>query len=164
MLDAKTTCPLQTDNADVLLDYCSRSLDPARRGMLERHMAYCSECREMAAGQAEIWSAMDMFDAEPVSADFDRRLYSRIADIEKVPAWERVWAPIRAYLQGQPAWKPVISAAAASAVLAIVILVRPEAPTAPVAAPIEIQEVVEAEKALEDMDMLRQLDAEPEGN
>jgi anti-sigma factor RsiW len=89
MLDAKMTCPLQTDNADILLDYCSRSLDPARKDMLERHMVHCSECREMAAAQAEIWSAMDAFDAEPVSAGFDRKLYARIAEMEKVPAWFR---------------------------------------------------------------------------
>jgi hypothetical protein len=71
MNNTKMTCPLQTDNADVLLDYCARVLDPERKEMLELHMAQCADCREMAEAQSHIWSAMDLYDAEPISADFD---------------------------------------------------------------------------------------------
>jgi anti-sigma factor RsiW len=162
MNEIKMTCPLQTDNADVLLDYCARSLDAERKAMLEKHLAQCAECREMASAQAAIWSAMDLYEAEPVAADFDRKLYERIAELERVPVWERMWAPVRAYLQGQPAWRPVLSVAAASAMLAVVLVVRQDmtAPEmAPVAAVIDVQDVEQAERALEDIEMLRELEA-----
>ena len=161
MNDTKMTCPLQTDNADVLLDYCARVLDPERKAMLELHMAHCADCREMAEAQTQIWAAMDLYDAEPISADFDRKLYAKIAERETVPVWERLRAPVREYLQGQPAWKPVLSIAVASAALALVFLVRNDvpAPVAPSAIVIDVREVEQAERALEDIEMLRQLDA-----
>jgi anti-sigma-K factor RskA len=161
MQNTKMTCPLQTDNADVLLDYCARALDPERKAMLETHMEHCAECREMAAAQSQIWSAMDLYEAEAISADFDRKLYARIEERSSESAWERYWAPVREYLQGQPAWKPLLSVAAASAVLALVFLVRGDSidPVTPPAATIDVREVEHVERALEDIEMLRQLDA-----
>ena len=162
MLNAKMTCPLQTDNADVLLDYCARSLDAERTAMLEKHMENCAGCREMASAQSQIWSAMDSYEAEAISADFDRKLYARIEEMDRVPAWERFWAPVREYLKGQPAWKPVLSVAAASAVLFLVIAVRTgvEQPAVePTAIIIDVRDVEQAERALEDLEMLRQFDA-----
>lgn len=159
MLNHKMTCPLQSDNADVLLDYCARVLDPERKAMLERHMEQCGECREMARAQAEVWGAMDLYDADPVSADFDRRLYARIAETEKISAWERYWAPVREYLQGQPAWKPVLSIAAASAVLAVVFLVQGDAPQPATEQPAAVVDVKDVEHVLEDMEMLHQMEA-----
>lgn len=161
MLNTKMTCPLQTDNADVLLDYCARSLDAERKTMLEKHMESCAGCREMASAQSQIWSAMDSYEAEAISADFDRKLYARIEEMDRVPAWERFWAPVREYLQGQPAWKPVLSVAAASAVFLVVIAVRPgvEQPIVePNANIIDVRVVEQAERALEDLEMLRQFD------
>lgn len=161
MLNTKMTCPLQTDNADVLLDYCARSLDAERKAMLEKHMESCADCSDMARAQSEIWSAMDLYDAEPISADFDRKLYARIAAVDRVSPWERFWSPVREYLQGQPAWKPVLSVAAASAVVALVFFVRSEAPV-PEAQPvstIDVRDVEQAERALEDLEMLRQFEA-----
>ena len=161
MHNTKMTCPLQTDNADVLLDYCARSLDAERKAMLELHMKSCGDCREIAAAQSEIWSALDSYDAEPISADFDRKLYARMGEMDRVPAWERFWAPVREYLQGQPAWKPVLSIAAASAVLLVVIAVRSDLPE-PVMEPsttiIDVRDVEQAEHVLEDLEMLRQFD------
>lgn len=161
MQNSKMTCPLQTDNADVLLDYCARSLDAERTSMLELHMAQCTDCRQMAETQAQVWAAMDLYDAEAISPDFDRKLYKRIEEQEKVPIWERYWAPVREYLQGQPAWKPVLSLAAASAALVLVIVIRNDVPPPaphPVAV-IDVREVEQAERALEDIEMLKQLDA-----
>jgi hypothetical protein len=157
----KTTCPLQTDNADVLLDYCSRSLDPERRAMLEAHMHFCADCREMAAGQMQVWEALEAFEAEPVSADFDRRLYARIEEMERVPAWERWMAPVRAYLAGRPAWQPALSLAAAGLALALVFVVRQDAgtPGDNTTAAIASHEIEQAERTLEDLEMLRQFEA-----
>lgn len=163
MLNHKMTCPLQTDNADVLLDYCARALDAERKRMLEAHMAQCAECRAMALEQKEIWSALDAYDAEPVSADFDRKLYARMDEEDQVPVWERLWAPVQDYLRRQPAWKPLLSVAAASAVLVLMFAVRGEAPKA-IPEPgliIDVRVVEQAERALEDMEMLRQFEAAP---
>ena len=159
MQNTRMTCPLQTDNADVLLDYCARSLDAERTAMLETHMKSCAECREMAAAQSEVWAAMDAYEAEPISADFDRKLYARIEEIDRVPAWERFWAPIREYLHGQPAWKPVLSIAAASAVLLVVIAVKndiPQPTVEPASAIVDVNDVEQAEPVLEDLEMLKQ--------
>jgi len=159
MQNTRMTCPLQTDNADVLLDYCARSLDAERTAMLETHMKSCADCREMAAAQAEVWSAMDAYEAEPISADFDRKLYARIEEIDRVPAWERFWAPIREYLHGQPGWKPVLSIAAASAVLLVVIAVKNDVSqpaVEPASAIVDVNDVEQAEHVLEDLEMLRQ--------
>lgn len=162
MLNAKMTCPLQTGNADVLLDYCARALDSERLSMLETHMQSCPACREMAASQSEIWSALDAYDAEPISADFDRKLYARIEKLDQVPAWDRFWAPVREYLQGQPAWKPLVSLAAASAVVAFVFLVTGDPqPNAVEPAAIDVRVVEQTERVLEDLEMLRQLDFAP---
>ncbi|MBI2687066.1 MAG: hypothetical protein HYX27_12185 [Acidobacteria bacterium] len=161
MLNFKMTCPLQTDNADVLLDYCARVLDTERKAMLETHMEHCEDCRTMARAQMEVWAAMDSYDAEPISADFDRKLYARIEEQDRVPFWERYWAPVREYLQGQPAWKPVLSLAAASAALALVFIIRNDvpAPTVDRTHIIDVREVEQAERLLEDIEMLRQFEA-----
>lgn len=166
MLNIKMTCPLQTGNADVLLDYCARSLDAERKAMLEKHMESCADCREMAGAQSQIWSAMDAFEAETISADFDRKLYTRIEEMERVSAWERFWAPVRNYLQGQPAWRPVLSIAAASAVLVVVFVVRGDVPQPviePSGAIIDVRDVEQAEHVLEDLEMLRQFDTGSSG-
>src|SRR5690349_3128736 len=74
-------CPLEnTDTAGILLDYCSRKLDAERTLILERHIELCPACREFAENQRAVWSALDSWEAAPVSADFDRRLYARIAE------------------------------------------------------------------------------------
>lgn len=160
MLNPKTTCPLQTGNEEILLDYCARALDAERTTMLEAHIEQCRACSDMARAQSAIWSAMDAFTVEPVSAGFDRKLYARIEKLERVPAWERYWTTVREYLQGQPAWKPVLSVAAASAVVLLVFLVRidrqqPAHSPAPV---IDVRAVEQTERVLEDLEMLRQLE------
>ncbi len=87
-------CPLETpENAQVLLDYCSRQLAPASTEILERHIAVCGACQEFAANQRAVWQAMDAWEAAPVSADFDSRLYSRIE--AQSSWWELLMRPLR---------------------------------------------------------------------
>ena len=48
-------CPLETrDNAQLLLDYCARKLEPESVAILERHIALCSACREFASRQRAV--------------------------------------------------------------------------------------------------------------
>jgi len=72
-------CPLQnTETAGMLLDYCARKLDAGRAAILERHIELCPACRQFAENQRAVWSALDAWEADAVSPDFDRRLYRRI--------------------------------------------------------------------------------------
>ena len=72
-------CPLETrENAHLLLDYCTRKLEPESASVIECHIAVCSACRDFANGQRAVWQALDTWEAAPVSSDFDRRLYGRI--------------------------------------------------------------------------------------
>ena len=71
-------CPLETrENAQLLLDYGTRKLEPETVAALERHIAICGACREFVSGQRAVWQALDAWEAAPVSADFDSRLYRR---------------------------------------------------------------------------------------
>jgi hypothetical protein len=87
-------CPLETrENAQLLLDYCTRKLQPESVALLERHIATCDACREFARGQRAVWQALDAWEAAPVSLDFDRRLYHRIE--AQVPWWSLLLRPFR---------------------------------------------------------------------
>ena len=90
-------CPIDShENAELLLAYCARKLDPEIQAILERHLAVCPECREFQKNQEAVWQALDAWEAMPVSTDFDRRLYRRI-DQEQLHAswWSRLVRPFR---------------------------------------------------------------------
>lgn len=142
-------CPIQSgENAELLLTYCARNLDPETQRILERHITQCPQCRAFAEQQKAVWEALDAWEALPVSPDFDQRLYRRIeaAGQSARPAGWLAWVP-----------RP-LPLAAASVVLAAVLLLRaPERPAAPEADQVELLEVERAELALEDIEMLRTL-------
>lgn len=164
MKNTHMICPLQTGNEDVLLDYCARSLDAGRRALLEQHMSHCAECASMARQQAAVWNALDAYDADPISTGFDQALFARIEAAERVSPWQRLWTSVQDYLQGQPVWKPVLSLAAASAVLAVVFLVQDDhthSGAHHAKAVVDVRDIEQAERALEDLEMLRQLESVP---
>src|SRR6476619_6436551 len=89
-------CPIETqENAELLLSYSARRLDPESAAILEAHMELCPACREFRAGQRALWEALDQWEARPVSLDFDRRLYRRIAEQEQMSWWARLFTPLR---------------------------------------------------------------------
>src|SRR5689334_10903068 len=146
-------CPLETpESAELLLDYCSRKLSAETAGLFERHMEMCPACRRFAEEQRAVWSALDTWEVQPVSADFDRNLYQRI---EKSRSWRdslsRWLRPVMAY-HGVPA------AVAACLVLAAGIMIQqsntPVPPTTPdVANAVDVQPE-QVESALDAMDVL----------
>jgi anti-sigma factor RsiW len=150
-------CPLQTrDNAEQLLDYCLRKLDPQTTATLERHIAICPRCREFAENQRAVWEALDTWEAEPVSADFDRRLYARIEN--DVPWWRALLRPLSLH------WNVAASAAGVFVVLtAGLLLNRPTAiapvPAQPTQAQVETVQPEQVEHALDAMDMLAEFDS-----
>ncbi len=87
-------CPLDTpENAQILLDYCARQLGPETTATLERHIALCAACSRFAANQRAVWQAMDAWEAAPIPADFDSRLYRRIE--AQTSWWEPLVRPFR---------------------------------------------------------------------
>jgi len=149
MTEQRFRCPLQSEeHAQLLLDYCARRLDPARRAALEAHIGLCASCREFSQGQRLVWDALDAWDSSSNAGDFDRRLYQRISEEDR-PAWAdrlAAWA-------AEISWKPALPAAAALALWMILFPVRaPEEPEG-----VERVAAEQVEGALEDMDMLQQL-------
>lgn len=153
-------CPIETpENAELLLAYCSRKLDPAPAAILDDHIEICPACREFARNQQAVWKALDAWEAAPVSSDFDRRLYQRIE--QNVSWWERIIRPVRPVLftKGLP-----ITAAAAVLIVAGVLLERPSA--IPPNSPAEMFAPEQVEQALEEMELIRQFGEilRPEGS
>ena len=147
-------CPIETrESAELLLAYCNRKLDAESTAILERHMEVCLACREFASGQRAVWEALDVWEAAPVTSDFDHRLYRRID--REVSWWHLLMRPFRPVLvrQGLP-----IAAAACLLVMAGVLLERPAgAPPAapqPRSAQAEAIQPDQVEPALDAMHML----------
>jgi anti-sigma factor RsiW len=152
-------CPLGTrDNAEQLLDYCARRLDPNTSAILERHIAICPACREFAENQRAAWQALEAWEVEPVSADFDRRLYARIES--DVSWWQALLRPLRPVATH---WNVAASAAGVFVVLtAGLLLNRPTAvaPTPETAqAQVETVQPEQVEHVLDAMDMLAEFDS-----
>jgi anti-sigma factor RsiW len=151
-------CPLENrDNAEQLLDYCSRKLDPQATAILERHIAICPACREFAENQRAVWEALDAWEAKPVSAQFDRRLYARIEN--EVPWWQALLRPLALR------WNVAASVAGVFVVLTAGLLLNRPAAVAPIqahvpqpSAPIESVQPEQVEHALDAMDMLAEFD------
>lgn len=167
-------CPMQSrENAEILLDYCARTLPAETLERMDAHVAMCPACQEVLAAQQQVWSALDEFDARElnISPDFDRRLYARIEAEHQEPFWVRGWRKI--FASGQPGgWRPAFSLGLAAAAVAVFLMVR--MPSEPVATPattaaveatvpavktaaIDSQEVERLDTALEDIEMLHLL-------
>ena len=156
-------CPMKSDeNAELLLAYCARKLDPDSVAVLERHMAICPECANLRDGQQAVWTALDSWKTEPVSLDFDRRLHARIDAASAAPWYERAWDRVCDGLRPM-IWRPAypVAAVCALAIAGFVLDKRPGVDPQP-GQPSEIRvsttEAEQVETTLEDMEMLRQFD------
>jgi anti-sigma factor RsiW len=155
-------CPIETqENAELLLAYCARKLDPETQITLERHLAICPACREFQTSQQAVCEALDAWDAMPVSADFDRRLYQRIEqEAAHASWWSRLVQPFRPMFEGSMMGRSVpLAAAACLLVLAGIILQQPNGVSVSEDLTVDRAEVIQVdqvERALDDMEMLRQ--------
>src|SRR3954452_25298074 len=149
-------CPIQNpENANILLDYCARKLSPEATGQLERHFEACPQCKPFALHQQQLWTALDEWETMPVSIDFDRKLYSRIEEFEARSWWRRL-------LGDRLSWRPAVSFGVACAVLAVAFVIN--TPYRNLATDSRLQESgksdvepEQVERALEDLEMLKQL-------
>jgi anti-sigma factor RsiW len=148
-------CLIETqENAELLLAYCSGSLDAERTAMLEEHLRGCPSCREFAGSQRAVWEALDTWEPAPVSPDFDRHVYQRIQ--EEVSWWDVVMRPFRPVLlrQGLP-----IAATAGLVLMAGLLFQHPgnvPPSTVPESAQVEGMPPEQVEHALDEMEMMRE--------
>jgi len=155
-------CPLEDrenagkENAELLLNYSARRLDSRTTAVLEAHMGSCPACRGFRDEQQALWMTLDQWEAHPVSLDFDRRLYRKIEEQGQLSWWSRLFGPLRPMLL-QPAL-PLVATACLMLVGGFV-SIGPGGVVAPVAVDNpQVREVEQVEKALDDLDMLRQFD------
>lgn len=148
---APAECPLTAgeQNAEMLLDFVSRRLDPAAAAIFERHVALCPACQAFVETQSAVWSALDAFETMPVSEDFDRKLWAKIEREVREPWWKR-------FLGFDAIWKPAIPVAA-MALLAIGLWMRPGPETTALTSSEMNLDVEQIDRTLEDMEMLREL-------
>jgi anti-sigma factor RsiW len=147
-------CPIQSrENAEILLAYCSRSLDTETATLLKRHMEECPACRETFAAQEAVWVALDAWEAEKISMDFNRRLYRRVEEQERQGWWRLILWPVMPF-----SMRPVLPLAAACVLVVAGLLFRaPEGPDLNPHRSPETVDIEQVERTLEDMEMLRLL-------
>ena len=147
-------CPIETqENAELLLSYSARRLNPESMAILEAHMEMCPTCREFRDGQKAVWEALDQWEARPISPDFDRRLYRRIEEQEQLGWWARIFGPMRPMFL-----KPALPLAATACLVLVAgfIIDNPGRISAPMVENPQAPEVEQVERTLEDLEMLRQ--------
>jgi anti-sigma factor RsiW len=143
------TCPLQTEETDLLLDYSAGRLDSARAAALARHMEACQACAQFLTEQTAVWKALDEWEPAPVSMDFNRRLWQRIDAAAAVPWYKNLGA----------IWKPAIPLTAAIAVIAAGFLLDHPGARPTHVPSVTVQEANQVEQTLDDIQLLDQLDA-----
>ncbi len=145
-------CPAKTrEGTEVLMDHCAGRLEAEVAAAVERHIQQCGVCREFCRAQARVWSALDAWEAEPVSESFDARLLDRIEEDDRRSLWKWIWRPAL----------PV--AAAAMVVVAVLLLRAPNGTNTPVEGKnVDVVDVDQVERTLDDLDMLKQLYAVPQ--
>lgn len=145
------TCPLQNGRSELLLDYVSGKLKPEAAAGFERHIESCVQCRTFTEGQRAVWKALDSWEIEAVFPDFDDRLYARMAAEDRRSWWQRLWPEMT--------WPKAVPLAAACATLAAVLFFYSPSRHGPVTAPVKAEsvDIDQVERALEDLEMLKQL-------
>ncbi len=153
-------CPSESgDSADLLVEYCAGTLNRETVEQLEEHLAICPACRSVCEAQKATWDVLDVWEPGPVPADFNRKVLERIEALNAQPWWKRWLAGL-----GFSGWRPVAAVAMVAGVLAVVLVLRPDAsppppPAQTKAASSEKLDPDQLEQALDDMDMLQHLSA-----
>jgi hypothetical protein len=147
------TCPLQTEQTDLLLDYSAGRLDARRMADLTQHMESCPNCALFRMEQKAVWDALDLWEPAPVNMDFNRRLWRRIDAAAAAP-----WYVCLAEWFRFDNWKPMIPLTAAVLMIAAGFFLDHPGARNP-AAGISVREADQVEQTLDDIQLLNQLDA-----
>jgi hypothetical protein len=144
------TCPVKTNEADLLLEYSAGRLDAPRAAGLEHHLKTCLQCASFLREQTAVWNALDLWEPAPVSLDFNRRLWQRI---EATPWYAGLFEAIRF-----ANWKPALPLSAALLMIAAGFMLDHPGRRKPVPG-VSVKEATQVEQALEDIQLLHQLDS-----
>jgi len=149
-------CPNNYDNetrGELIAGYIAGSLTPEEHVEFDRHLSSCKLCADAAAVQQAVWNALDEWQAVPVSDTFDARLYERIAEDAASAWWRRLM-----HMDWHWVVRPAMPLAAACAALTLAFFVhQPAAPPAAHSQDGRNVSIEQVERALDDMDMLRQV-------
>ncbi len=119
---------------EILTDYCAGAADPSVAAEIDAHIKQCAECKSLVEAQRTVWDMLDTWTPVEASRDFDSRLYARIAGEQGLPVWRRWWSRLTQPATPYSWWKPMVSLAAAGAIVSLALLVRmPEQQMAPAA-------------------------------
>jgi hypothetical protein len=148
------------ENAGVLLAWLEKRLPAETALALERHAAVCEGCRKMMEGQRAVWRALEDWDAEPVAADFDRKLYRAIEEEDERSWMQRLLDPI--FRPAVPfAIRPAVPLAATTLALGALLLFQAPGNIDPgKRAGIEAPDAEQVEHTLDDLEMLRMLEGQ----
>ncbi|HTC87194.1 MAG TPA: zf-HC2 domain-containing protein [Bryobacteraceae bacterium] len=75
--------------SELIVDYVAGTLDARMELEFQRHIECCDGCWSAVAEQKAVWEALDQFRTQPISPDFDRRLFQRIAEADS--GWRWSW-------------------------------------------------------------------------
>ena len=157
-------CPIKTqENTDWLLDYAAGRLRGERAAQFARHVETCGDCAGFVKAQSVVWNALDQWEPEAVSMDFDRHLYRSIEEARPSSGFPGILS--RLFHPLQPLWRPVVPLAAACLlIVAGLMLHAPQAVISPAdaAGRVEKIEPEQVERTLDDMQMLRELAVTPD--
>jgi anti-sigma factor RsiW len=145
-------CPMEDRNPEKLVAYAAGELDRETAAAVERHLSVCPACRSLAAEQAALWNTLDIWEAPPVSPEFDRRLYRRIRDEVRLSWWERLSRPFRP----MPLRQALPLVATACLLLIASFLVQQPDKLDPVQPSGEVVRADQVERTLDDLELLRQ--------
>lgn len=144
---------------DRILNSTAPPLNDAEQLEFRRWLDQEPELRTLFEQQQALFRAMDLWESEAPSSNFDQAVYARIKqDAEAQPFWHKLLFA---------SWKPALAAGLAAAALLLGTLVfdfeSTQEPTqvAVKSAP-ESEYYEEIERALDDMEMLVNFDAFPE--
>jgi anti-sigma factor RsiW len=147
-------CPKNGDSAALIIAYTAGTLDAGNAAAFERHLESCANCRQMALEQRVVWSALDELPPVQVSSNFDAKLYKRIAEEQQMAWWLR-------WFRAEWPWRPAMPVAAVCMALIVAFLLKNSG--AVVAPPEQTQpklQIEQVERALDDMEMLKQAGVE----
>ncbi len=126
--------------------------------LFSQHLEECSECRQLAEAQREVWSKLDAWTPSPVPSDFDERLYARIEAYQQQSWWSRALTSFT----GKRSSKPAMPFAVACTALIAALLLNSTLPTYVPAPRVDVRsesgiDLQQVERALDDLDMVQQL-------
>ena len=148
--EGNVECPLDSRySADLIIAYCAGKLAFEVQNALEQHLRLCAKCRATTEGQKDVWGALDSWTPVSVPANFNEAVYRRIAAEASKPC--RLFGANRS-------WAPALPMAAACIALITIFLLRTPPPGKDSPPPrLSLPEIEQVERALDDMDMLKQL-------